>query len=557
MTRKRNIGRAAALGGLTATVALLTGLPAASADELADLRANQELLQRRIDQLAQAGGPTPAPGVPGGYGTQPIPGQPIIGGSFPRSFLIPGTDTSIRVGGFIDATVDYYLQNGPPNGNQSTTVGINGNLPVIPLNVHMGTTVPGFPTNIPGSGTVAPGTPAGLVPQSTASSRGNGVFLISPRETRLNVETRTPTAWGESRTFIEFDFAGTNNFSGQSLTAVSDNLIPRLRYAYGTLGGFLAGQANSNFSDPDANSETLDFGGPPGQAGVVRIPQVRYTYAGPYGSAWSISAETPETDIVTPAGNVKSDSNTQALPGGPGGIVNATAGCVANGILISPSVACTLAGNPTKASAPDITFASYWSQPWGHVDFRGVVRPTLTVNDGHLIDKTFVGYGGGISGDVKPWAAPPFGMPGTWEKDDFQFQFTAGSALGRYLNDGADAALATNFLTSPATAAAAGNILVERVREFGYQVGYQHWWVPNLRSNLVYGFSYYAYPSQLIGPTQSIVSNKQLQGAWINLIWSPVAFVDTGIEYTWQQRQTVANLKGQQQALIGKFRVKF
>ena len=53
MIRKRNIGRAAAIGGLAATVALLTGLPAASADELADLRANQELLQRRIDQLAQ------------------------------------------------------------------------------------------------------------------------------------------------------------------------------------------------------------------------------------------------------------------------------------------------------------------------------------------------------------------------------------------------------------------------------------------------------------------------------------------------------------------------
>jgi hypothetical protein len=28
-------------------------------------------------------------------------------------------------------------------------------------------------------------------------------------------------------------------------------LLPRLRYAYGTLGGFLAGQANSNFADPD------------------------------------------------------------------------------------------------------------------------------------------------------------------------------------------------------------------------------------------------------------------------------------------------------------------
>src|SRR5437588_1003251 len=267
MIRKRNIGRAAAIGGLAATVALLTGFPAANADELADLRANQELLQRRIEQLAQAA--HGAPGVPGGYGTEAVPGQPLAGGSFPRSFLIPGTDTSIRVGGFVDETLDYYFVGGPPNGNQSTTVGVTGNLESAPLNTHALTTVPGFPT------------PGNLVPQSTASSRGNGVFSQSPRETRLNVETRTPTAWGESRTFIEFDFAGVGNgsgFLGSNLTTVSDSLIPRLRYAYGSLGGFLAGQANSNFSDPDANPETLDFGGPAGFAGVTRIPQIRYTY---------------------------------------------------------------------------------------------------------------------------------------------------------------------------------------------------------------------------------------------------------------------------------------
>src|SRR5215470_4393886 len=138
MTRKRNFSRAVALGGLTATVALLTGLPPASADELADLRANQELLQRRIDQLAQANVPRGG-GTPGAYGTEAIPGQAIIGGSFPRSFLIPGTDTSIRVGGQIDETLDWYLTNGTNNinGSQTTTVGITGNLGTMALNQHL------------------------------------------------------------------------------------------------------------------------------------------------------------------------------------------------------------------------------------------------------------------------------------------------------------------------------------------------------------------------------------------------------------------------------------
>src|ERR1700760_4943558 len=216
MTRKLNIGRATAIGGLTASIALLMGLSASHADELADLRANQELLQRRIDQLAQAptGGVT---GKTGPAGEAAVPGAGMVGGSFPRSFLIPGTDTSIRVGGFIDETLDYYFQGGPVNGTQSTTVGVTGNLEVIPLNVHSNSIVSGFPT------------PGNLVPGQVQNSRGNGVFLQSPRETRLNVETRTPTAWGESRTFIEFDMAGCHSFSCQILLHVSDNLWFRFR----------------------------------------------------------------------------------------------------------------------------------------------------------------------------------------------------------------------------------------------------------------------------------------------------------------------------------------
>src|ERR1700731_3570130 len=116
MTGKRNIGSVAAIGGLSAAIALLTGLPAASADELADLRANQELLQKRIDQLSQA--PPPAPGqfVPG-FGPETRPAAaPVITGSFPRSFLIPGTDTSLRIGGFADTHVMYWIQ-GAQNGS--------------------------------------------------------------------------------------------------------------------------------------------------------------------------------------------------------------------------------------------------------------------------------------------------------------------------------------------------------------------------------------------------------------------------------------------------------
>src|SRR5512138_2437728 len=53
MTNGRNIAIAASLLGMLAA-ALVVGPRNARADELADLRANQQLLEQRLDQLAQA-----------------------------------------------------------------------------------------------------------------------------------------------------------------------------------------------------------------------------------------------------------------------------------------------------------------------------------------------------------------------------------------------------------------------------------------------------------------------------------------------------------------------
>ena len=96
-----------------------------------------------------------------------------------------------------------------------------------------------------------------------------------------------------------------------------------------------------------------------------------------------------------------------------------------------------------------------------------------------------------------------------------------------------------------------------RIPAVGGVVGYQHFWAPTLRSTIAYGIARYQVPSILVGPIESTVANKQLQSASVNVIWGPVAFIDIGGEYFWGQRQVVANLFGNEQILIGKFRVKF
>jgi hypothetical protein len=208
-----------------------------------------------------------------------------------------------------------------------------------------------------------------------------------------------------------------------------------------------------------------------------------------------------------------------------------------------------LSGDPAKNTAPDVTFASYWAEPWGHVDFRFVLR-NLDFTDGRFVSQQFIGYGGGISGDVKPsW----FG----WQKDDIVWQFTVGEGIGRYIYDNTNAALATNYLATPTTAAAARNVLIKPIGEFGAALGYQHFWLPELRSTAAFGYAYYDIPSQSIGPTQAIVSNKELMTTHVNLIWSPVSFIDAGVEYLWGQRRVVANIRGSENTVIGKFRVKF
>jgi len=194
MTRKRTIGTRAALGGLTAVAVLIAATPAAKADEASDLKANQEVLQRRIDQLAQQN-------VGAGSYLEPTQGGPVsvqmTGGSFPRSFLIPGTDTSIRIGGEVRANFLYWFNGGAPNGIHQTNAGATGQAAQIPLN------------------------------NTNESRRGHNVSTISPQQSKLSFETRTPTAWGEARTFIEFDFAS-NPVATNRAYAISDNIFDRM-----------------------------------------------------------------------------------------------------------------------------------------------------------------------------------------------------------------------------------------------------------------------------------------------------------------------------------------
>ncbi len=552
MNRPNAAITAAAFASLL-SIPLAIGPQAARADELADLRANQELLQQRVDQLAQA--PISPVGhlYPGGAPAASA-GQPSLGGSFPRSFLVPGTDTSIRVGGTITVNAMHFFNGGNPNTTTNTTTnfGNNGALNSAPLHVHV-------------AAIGAAVTKAG----NAARSKGANITFISPQQSKVNFESRTPTAWGEARTFMEFDWANGNQFSpGNNAGLSTDNLVPRLRFAYATIGGLLGGQANSNFADPDASTDNINFGGNVGDPGVTRITQVRYTTplaAWRFPGALSVSAEAPETDGVTNAGLFSSDATSQ----------NPTFTC--NGVTTSATgvTTCTATlaavANPFKTPYPDVTAAWYIPQPWGHMDFSAVVRPSLQVKDGQFVDRSFVGYGLHFSGDVKPhW----FG----WEKDGITWQFVWGDGIGRYMGgNSTEFSLISNYPVATigtGVTAAAGKALARALRvhttvSWGGNAGYQHWWTPTLRSNISAGILHHDI-NNLGGALGFVCSgaakfsgagncglNKELISSEVNLIWNPVPFADIGIEYFHGHRLVLSNLKGDVNGLISRFRVNF
>ena len=521
MTMTRRIGAIAALGGMAAAAALWAGIPGARADELAQLKANQQILQQELNKLEQVAA-VHAPLMP--------PGTPSLAGSFPRSILIPGTNTSIQIGGYVDLAIADYITGGGNNSNATQPAGTGGALAA------------GLPLKLGGSGVFA-------APTFNPSSRSHNWVHLEASESRFFIATRTPTAWGQATTHLEADFWGctASGTACSDLNRATNPDLLRLRLAYGTLGGFMAGQNWVPGNDLEASPTILDFYGDVGQFGYARAPQIGYKFPlrweGPLaGSTLGFYAVQPTGELATPVGGLESDS-----------IASNT-----------PAVA-LLAVNPLKDSLPDGMVVWNLERPWGHFQLHGGIRYTGIV-DGRYLSRYFVGGGGGFSGSVKPF-------PVLWPRDNLGFQAYAGTGLGHLGGNWTGAAtnttqeLISNFggpgmygsPGGPTTLAASKLIRVQTVPTWGGEVNYGHWWAPGWETNVSFGIQQQTLNKALLGPTSAanFNYNRQLMTAHLNLLWFPVAFIRTGIEYTYDHRQTIWHQSATGNVIMGDFQVKF
>ena len=160
----------------------------------------------------------------------------VKSGSLPGSFLIPGTDTSLKIYGYVK--VDGIYSSRAPGGDASASYA-SSNFLAVPLK----------------------GTPV---------YKQGSEFAATARESRFGIDSQTVLPKGKVGTRIEGDFYGSGS-----------NFHLRKAYIDYVIGNheFLFGQQGTIFADGSStdDSETLDFGGITGTPGG-RVPMIRYAY---------------------------------------------------------------------------------------------------------------------------------------------------------------------------------------------------------------------------------------------------------------------------------------
>ena len=192
-------------GGLlfksTCIAALLLGtaLTPAHADELSELKAQiramkaasaaveKRLVRLEKSKTAKSGNNNKLLAATGGPGTE---APALVTSAYPGYITVPGTDTSIKIGGYVKIDGTYDARGGGLGG-------IGSDFRDIYLS-------------------------------GTAKANRAGDFQVGARQTNLTLSTISPTAYGDVKTFIKADLYGAPNGNAQ----YSNSYTPRLYQAF-------------------------------------------------------------------------------------------------------------------------------------------------------------------------------------------------------------------------------------------------------------------------------------------------------------------------------------
>lgn len=433
------------------TVLLLSSPAYAAGGSSHDIQALKDQIAKLSQKVEQLEASKPA-------AAEPAKAEEVVTkGAFPGSFKVPGTDTSVKIGGYVK--LDVIEDMGTGYGSNAAKFY--------------------------------------AIPLSTSSqAQQNNQTTFGVQQSRFNIETRTPSDFGDIKTLIEVDFDGSAASSGNT-----NGYGLRLRHAYGSVGRVLAGQTWSNFMDPTSMPETLEATGVAGLI-FVRQPQVRYTH--PVGPVTlSASAEAP-------VGNQSSVTQNAIT------YVNIPTGATAksaHGVM------------PDLVARADYKYADK-----GYVSLRLLANQLNVDHASGTNNYTAVKYGYGVAVS---------GKQGVMEKDSVLYNFVVGDGTGRYL---ADIGAAGNYYNTT-------NYTLKTQGFYAGTLGYQHVWTDKLRSNVFAGGVRNINSTDYSGAT----ANRYVASGHANLIWQPAPSYKVGLEYMHGYRKVESGLEGNLNRLEGSF----
>jgi hypothetical protein len=269
----------------------------------------------------------------------------------PGVFKIPGTDSTIKLYGYVqlDTTFDFSGRDPNVEGNDWAI-----HLPNVPLDNS-----------------------------AEAKVKKNQLYMTA-RTSRFGIQTNTPSKYGPIGVKLEGDFNAANLESGQTFT---NSVLFRLRHAYGTVGGLLVGQTWSNFLDLASYPDVVDFNGP-GSIALLRQPMIKYTFTLSPTMSLAVALEnSPGTDgndyCVEPSCTATANSTRmQTIP-------DLTANLGFSGNWGSASVRGMTSQQKRAGSLTDPTASTYSKQGFG-----GAVSGSFKVPGGDTVVAHVVGGSG-------------------------------------------------------------------------------------------------------------------------------------------------------------------
>ncbi len=419
-------------------------------------------------------------------------------------FYIPGTDTCIKLGGYVRYEAYYNAAGGT------------------------------YPTT----------TPQGVMTRDTASFAGQARF-------RLTGDVRTQTEYGTLRSYLAFGVNWLNNPGGNFETGTGPgDVTVALERAFVQFAGFTIGRADTFFAfydSPAYNFLTFSFDGSTGTTGMNVFA---YTHEFGNGLKTTLSLED------------QSAHSAGVIGLGSASAVTGTAGVMGAGLFAQPGA--PFLSNKGQWR-PDIIANVRLDQSWGATQIKAALHsvgarydflplidgaPCNVTSCGHPPDAWGWAVGTGLTLKM-PWDARD-SLSGVIAYAQGASGYVAFSQANNALHSGNGLALGP---FNDAVFGGSGDIMLTRA--FGGTIAFEHYWTANVKTSVVFGYLDISYTDAakaqiaqlgsrcaLGGSTATAFNARNCDPDWSawrlasRTLWTPMTNLDIGLEVGYSRVDT-------------------